>query len=220
MLLCDALGVKEHHTERSGGELQSFLGRGRSGRTFVVVDSEGSVCALKVVVSEESFHKTSEEFGRLVVAGERLPDRVVRVKRGSLREGRFDIATVQYFYQGYLMEDVGTPVSALRLTTPQCEQICRALNALHINEIFHGDARVPNVVLCDGRFKWIDFHPLVGASAGIGATRDVKELIDSFCWGRGSVAWPNFADLLQSYVATLDVEHVLAILHQTFTAFT
>jgi hypothetical protein len=217
VLLCEALGVKEHHTERAEGWFQSFLGRGRFGSTFVVrsLASETEICALKIVVSKEHYiAKMMREFELLAAAHEKMPTHVVRVKKDSFAEGLFHIGGISYYYSGYLMEEVGVPLQPSMLNDDVCEQICRSLNDLHRKDIHHGDARYPNVVICDGHYKWIDFSTLTSVAGRFGFIFDVKCLIDSFKFPL-SVDWNKFADKLDLYAESLDVEHLLAIYRES-----
>jgi hypothetical protein len=214
VLLCEALGVKEHHTERSEGWFQSFLGKDRFGSTFVVRSSasENEICALKIFVSKERHGTmTMQEFELLAAAHEKMPTHVVRVKKDSFVEGLFHIGGISYYYSGYLMGEVGVPLQPSMLNEEVCERICRSLNDLHRNDIHHGDARYPNVVICDGHYKWIDFYSV---TVNVGIIFDVKCLIDSFN-SPVSVDWNKFADKLDLYAESLDVEHLLAIYRES-----
>ena len=212
-LLCDALQVREHHNHVSSeGRFRSFLGKGRSGRAFVVtgLDHPGT-SVLKVVVSTDNFEKTREEFRRLHDARNASPNHVVRVKVDSFRNGEFLIGTIKYFYHGYLMEEVGRPMQSEHLEAEDRELICRSLNALHLDGIYHGDARIPNVVNCGGHFKWIDLHHRVSPSADIAMIYDVKTLFESMFSPR-CVDWHALSPLLKQYGETCAVDHMLEIL--------
>jgi hypothetical protein len=176
---------------------------------------------LKVVLTDDNSDKTAEEFRRLLDAYHVVPSHVVQVKHDSFRSGEFQRKnlTKKTFYSGYLIEDIGVPMQydsrkgwSVSLTAREFEEICRSLNKLHLEGIYHGDARVPNVIDCNGNFKWIDFHHVVGASQQASATSDVKRLIESMYWPR-SIVWGELSQsLLKSYGENLDIEHMLAIL--------
>jgi hypothetical protein len=217
VLMCDALGVKEYPSDWPGGGARSCLGRGRYGGAFIVKGLTGpedeKPHVLKIAVSEGSTQKdTRYQFDCMMGSYEDLPNHVVRVKEGSFTYGYFKIASVNYGYSGYLIEDVGVPMPQQSdLTQEVCAEICRSLNALHLNGIYHGDPHYGNVVLCDGQYKWIDFGMVCSGIKEKVIIYDAKCLIESF-FRPNPVKWEGFlGDLLETYAASLDVECMLAI---------
>ena len=75
------------------------------------------------------------------------------------------------------------------------QQICRSLNVLHLNGVFHGDARVPNVVNCSGIFKWIDLHHIVSVFADDAVICDVKTLFESMFMPR-RIEWGDVSGVV------------------------
>ena len=65
---------------------------------------------------------------------------------------------------GFLMARCGTPVTSTKLTRSACIRAFRALAALHVCGIAHGDARLPNLILVD-ELLWVDLEYSRAASA-------------------------------------------------------
>jgi hypothetical protein len=198
VILCNELDVRENRRE---GWWQSYLGRGSSGTAFVVKGTTvGNICVLKVVISEQKSDKTKEEFNRLLIAYRIIPSSVVEVIDGSFKSGYINVGSRKFYYCGYLMNSVGTPLRSHELKAEERTKICCSLNALHCNGIFHGDARVPNAVNFGGNFKWIDFHDTIPASTETAAIYDVKTLMGSmflnYAYGIRS---EDFQQLLDAY---------------------
>ena len=200
VILCKELDVREIHDKREGW-WQSYLGRGSSGTAFLVKGrTVGNICVLKVAISEQESDKTKDEFNRLSIAYRTIPSSVVEVIDGSFKSGYINVGSWKFYYRGYLMNNVGTPLRSDKLEAEERTKICCSLNALHCNGIFHGDARVPNVVNIGGNFKWIDFHDTVRASTETAAIYDVKTLMGSmfldYAYGIRS---EDFQQLLDAY---------------------
>ena len=214
--LCSELEVREHYSAQSDSGSVAFLGKGRSGTAFVVEEqTSGSdiIYVLKVVFStDNSTAKTLGEFRRLLAAQCRADSaHVVRVKIDSFKSGEFSIGSTKYYYWGYLIHDVGVPMRSVNLGPEDRQQICRSLNVLHLNGVFHGDARVPNVVNCSGIFKWIDLHHIVSVFADDAVICDVKTLFESMFMPR-RIEWGDVSQQLESYAEGLDINVLLEIL--------
>ena len=213
-LLCEGLGVTERHIMPSGSGFRSFLGKGRTGKAFAVTEANCSdVYVLKVVFSADGdrSEKTLQEFRRLKTAYQSLPTHIVRVKIDSFIGGEFTIEPDKYSYCGYLMEEVGVTMRHEDLTPADRKHICCSLNALHLNGIYHGDARVPNVVNCNGHFKWIDLLHVVSFFKDAAAICDVKTLFESMFMPR-RIEWGDVSQQLESYGEGLDINVLLEIL--------
>lgn len=200
VILCKELDVREIYHRREGW-WQSYLGRGSSGTAFAVQGTTvGNICVLKVVISEQKSDKTKEEFNRLLIAYRIIPSSVMEVIDGSFKSGYINVGPRKFYYCGYLMNSVGTPLRSDELKAEERTKICQSLNALHCNGIFHGDARVPNAVNFGGNFKWIDFHNTIPASTETAAIYDVKTLMGSmfldYAYGIRS---EDFQQLLDAY---------------------
>lgn len=210
MRLCHELGVKEHYIS-AGKESRSLLGKGFSGRAFVVKGVSGTTFVLKVVITDLESSKTEQEFDRLLVETQSNTPHVVRVVEGSFKSGEFEIDSDTFWsgasripsskkkYYGYLMEDVGAPIRYNTIRETDRTDICKSLNALHVRNVYHGDARIPNVVKCEKTFKWIDFHHMIGASPAIAAIDDVNKLMISMFPSQEFPKGESYQKLLKSY---------------------
>jgi hypothetical protein len=211
MRLCRELGVREHYIASSGA-YRSLLGKGYSGRAFVVKNLDGTIFVLKVVITDQDSNdsKTEQEFGRLLEAQKIIPLHVVKVIGDSFRSGGFQIDSGMFWsgakplvthkkYYGYLMESVGAPVRCDTVKAADRKKICASLNELHLKGVYHGDARIPNVVNCSETFKWIDFHHMCGASPAIAAVDDVNKLMTSMFPSQNFMKDKSYQALLKLY---------------------
>ena len=65
---------------------------------------------LKVVISEQKSDKTKEEFNRLLIAYRIIPSSVMEVIDESFKSGYINVGPRKFYYCGYLMNGVGTPL--------------------------------------------------------------------------------------------------------------
>ena len=129
----------------------AFLGAGGSGRVFAVRRAESPErLALKVVAAGTRtlwMHDLTTEYNALTVAAQRGAP-VVPVVAGSLCLAGHDGG-------GFLLAHCGVPFDATA-SLAACTAAFAALAALHDCAIVHGDARLPNLLLIDGKAVWID----------------------------------------------------------------
>ena len=220
--LCGKLNVEAHYGVSSEKGSVSFLGKGNSGKAFVVQDQAGpEIYVLKVVYSTEEIDKAAHEFRRLRDAHRTVGAHVARVKTDSFRQGDFFIGDVRYYYWGYLLHDLGVPTRCTDLGSESRVQICRSLNELHRQGVFHGDARVPNVVHCDGMYKWIDLHPVVHVCTDSAAICDVQTLFESMVSPSTYIEWngDELSSLTTAYGQDRRVEGLLEILQVISTRY-
>ncbi|KAF4143371.1 hypothetical protein GN958_ATG07437 [Phytophthora infestans] len=127
-------------------EGDAFLGRGAFGRVFKVkrVGQDGDVLALKIV------EKIS--IGRLFLEYDALG----RAKYTGWAIRPVGEATEISDGAAMLLSPVGKPIS-YPTTNQEARVLFDMLWQLHSAGVTHGDPRVPNVIVKDGRRLWIDF---------------------------------------------------------------
>ena len=142
----------------------AFLGAGGSGRVFAVQSNEPATrraqrMALKLVPAAASatwLGDLTHEFKALQDAAA-LGVPVVPVVADSLR-------VLEGVGGGYLLDRCGVPFDATA-SLAACSAAFVALSALHARAVVHGDARLPNLLLVDGRAAWVDLS--AGVLAGL-----------------------------------------------------
>jgi hypothetical protein len=150
--LLSNLGVRPIAVGSTG---TAYLGGGGSGRVFAVEPVSQSetaphkLMALKVVHADGSqwWINLRSEFEGMRAAAERGAP-VVPVVADSLR-------LVHVSGGGFLFARCGVLFNATS-SLSACTAAFEALAALHKCGIFHGDARLPNLLLLDGKAAWID----------------------------------------------------------------
>jgi len=133
-----------------------YLGSGAHGHVFTVAGPAGAAPrALKVVLSNlANRHRLATEFA-CMEAAKAAGAPVVRVVASSLHTRKMGDDA---FASGYLLEDVGTGVDPRvgRTSKTTITKAFQALAALHLKRVIHGDARLANLVIVGGAYKWID----------------------------------------------------------------
>ena len=140
-----------------GVELQgdeAFLGMGRNGRVFRVQRGDGTLFALKIVLSPDYGSANS-------VLAEHQSLRTLREKALPVVTVVGDHATSVYAEGSnkclgmcYLMMEVGTPMSRGRL---DLNKVFMLLLALHKENQYHGDPRLASIICVEEKLLWIDF---------------------------------------------------------------
>ncbi|KAJ3110013.1 hypothetical protein HDU96_006986 [Phlyctochytrium bullatum] len=140
--------------ERFGVDLAQddpFLGAGATARVVKVQCEDGSVAALKVVLSK---HLDFLEEEASVLAREACQNTGVAVKL---------LKPVTLLDDGLgaaiLISPVGEPLKRDDLTKNDIRSIFQSLFKLHQAGILHGDARLPNLIQHQTTYLWIDFRP-------------------------------------------------------------
>ena len=144
----------------------TFLGAGAFGRVFAVQSTEPTIrhahsMALKLVPAAASatwLGDLTHEFKALQDAAA-LGVPVVPIVADSLR-------VLDGLGGGYLLCRCGVPFDATA-SEAACSAAFVALAALHARAVIHGDARLPNLLLVDGRAAWVDLS--AGVLAGLDA---------------------------------------------------
>ena len=156
----------------------AFLGAGGSGRVFRVIHVDQSLST-----SSSSSSRANELALKIVIA----PNISNILIEHTLMANKANVALVNptskievaddNLGSGYLMP-IGKPVTC-PVPRDSIPLVYASLFQLHVGGIFHGDARLPNVLYFgrDGGFKWIDLMAGRGdaaASTGSHGQRDVR----------------------------------------------
>jgi hypothetical protein len=155
----------------------TFLGAGDFGFVFRVKrldDEHNKVLALKICVAGRTgyFHNTrrlNDEYFRMRRAYEVCPNVVM-----GIEEGRFKHPVDKNDEEvgaAMLLSQVGRGFSDL---TPQ--SIVDSLKEIHSKNIFHGDARLANIVSINRYPVWIDFGESVEANIPMFFTQELEQL--------------------------------------------
>ncbi|XXQ34211.1 Protein kinase domain-containing protein [Plasmodiophora brassicae] len=142
----------------------AFLGAGATGRVFRVErPGNGSAVALKVVKKRDAAFLHHESVYLMAAAESPFVVKVVT----EATPVRAEDGTV--LGSAMAIEPVGQPVRS-RLSDVVCERLWLALFDLHQRDICHGDPRIPNIVLKDNQYYWIDFlGSLINDQSGPGS---------------------------------------------------
>jgi len=174
----------------------AFLGGGGSGRVFAVQrvapedasDTPPTRLALKVVPATGAlwWSNLAAEFQAMQAAAARDAP-VVPVVADSLRLVGLDGG-------GFLLARCGVPFDATR-SAAACTAAFTSLAALHACGVVHGDARLANVVLLDGRAAWLDLAPgppdgADAATFAVYCALDAETLAQSVLRAAGVLASP------------------------------
>jgi hypothetical protein len=144
----------------------AFLGMGRNGRAFGIEDkcSDGKACSdrkasvLKIVLTPDDglVHTVFAEHGTLRhLKKKNLP--VVTVM-GDEAFSVYADDDDQCLGVCYVMEELGAPVTVKN--ADDLRSVFMLLFALHSQNEFHGDPRLTNIILFEGKLLWIDFSTL------------------------------------------------------------
>ena len=187
----------------------SFLGAGAMGCVFQVCPvacsrpSIRDTQALKVVIGEKNCSRLSDEYKHNKFIFQ-LKEDVAVVKAIEL-----------YFCQsgkgaGMLMEECGTKV--LTLTRQKIQYGLGALASVHSTKHHHGDARIANLLICTGIYKWCDLqyayvHEHIDARK-ISFGKDIMTLMSSL-GKEAPFDSTNFKEILDGYVETQDTKPLL-----------
>nr|QUJ09355.1 crinkler 31 [Plasmopara viticola] len=149
-------------------EGDAFLGRGAFGRVFKVIRQDGQVFALKFV--EKSF------MGLLFHEKEALMRAQHTGLTARLASELIDLPESA----ALLLSPVGKPLPHPR-TREEVQSLFGLLWQLHTNDLVHGDARVPNVILHGEKLLWIDLVEVMEATPhlkGLDAELLTRSILD------------------------------------------
>jgi len=79
-------------------------------------------------------------------------------------------------FGGYLMSVVGCPVENNKTNV---KKMLESLNRLHKRGIYHGDARIQNVVQWEDNIYWVDFRTSSLSASNVFRSNDVKQFLES-----------------------------------------
>ena len=135
---CSSLGVQtvDHN---------SFLGAGSNGRVFKVTSENGALVALKISNKVSRLASESTALNSAFNTGV-----VAAVVKPFTRISDTDGAAM-------IISPVGETVLRSKLTANQVFEIVYSLFKLHSKGVEHGDPRLANIILYNGKFFWIDF---------------------------------------------------------------
>ena len=184
----------------------AYLGKGGSGYVFQVTTNADEKCALKIVIADYAENVRKEVD---VIASHRevlgASDHIVSLNSTNLYSVSdiMDEAStaVPVPVVGYLMNSIGT--AAPRGTAAERYAIFCSLVALHRLNIVHGDARVVNIILVDGKLKWIDFMSSHITSSSVEFKTDAISLLKSI-YGRDSLR-PEVLNMLDTYASNVAI---------------
>ena len=182
--LCDMLGVKvvvpvttnAVTTAQLGG---SFLGSGACGRVFKVfypID-ESITYAMKLVIStDEEEGRIGEVENEFCQLNNAKGEGVIPVVSDSLKLSSVNLNSKTLLFGGYLMSVVGCPVENNKTNV---KKMLESLNRLHKRGIYHGDARIQNVVQWEDTIYWVDFRTSSLSASSVFISNDVKQFLES-----------------------------------------
>eukprot|EP00977_Amphora_coffeiformis_P006265 scaffold1341_cov178-Amphora_coffeaeformis.AAC.42 len=143
----------------------SFLGQGAFGLVFRVKNRKGKELALKIVPDEDdNLFELLKQNDLTLRAKEKCPDLVVGIENNGYR-------SYENLGGALLQSDVGEHYLTL---SPR--QIVDALNALHSENVLHGDCRVENVVNVNGQAQFIDFRASILLRSSYGSQQKLAEM--------------------------------------------
>ena len=139
-----------------------YLGSGAHGHVFRVGGEadDAAQLALKVALpipAGDEYYLINAEYTHMLAASKRGAPVVAPVE-GSLR------VTAQG--GGYLMQAVGDRCDVS--SQARCSAAFGALAALHACNVLHGDPRVPNLLIVQGKLLWIDLRGSAVGTTGSG----------------------------------------------------
>jgi tRNA A-37 threonylcarbamoyl transferase component Bud32 len=119
---------------------------------------------------------------------------------------------------GMLMEECGTAV--LSLTRQKIKFALDALASIHSTKHHHGDARIANLLICTGIYKWCDMQYAYihdnNDARKMSFGRDIMTLMSSL-----SIEAPfdstNFKEILDGYAKTQETEQLLKFILNSCT---
>jgi tRNA A-37 threonylcarbamoyl transferase component Bud32 len=135
-------------------EGDAFLGCGAFGRVFKVIRQDGEVCALKIV---------PKRFVARLYQEMRALERAQNTGLTATLAGQM-IETPECM--SLLLSPVGKPLPHPR-TCQEVQILFELLWQLHEKGLVHGDPRVPNVIVYEGKLLWIDLVEVIEASPAL-----------------------------------------------------
>jgi len=198
-----------------------YIGCGNHGRCFKVMNFvTRAEFVLKIVLTghlinkdaEAAYAATQHEYKTLA---EKPHRNLVKVQPNSLKVVL--TSPTDTLGLGYLMVDVGSAVSISNLETSQkLFELFESLRELHHAKIFHGDARIANVILRDGQFVWIDLMLSSSFDETISKSKDIWKLIQSL-FGSATSDDARLQELVDEYGSFSDSGNIAAITEYLWT---
>jgi hypothetical protein len=208
--LCERWGVTipdfrtKVFTEYDVEPVSAILGAGAHGRVFKL---ENDTRVMKVVVGDDSDGVELEY--KVMLGINNSDDALLRVAVFPVVEDTFlsGFTLDGIKYAGYLMaaegERIPSPVSDANLN-----KLATSLFQLHNASVPHGDPRVANALLHEGRVKWIDFRASEADVTQVNMTRDVKILLGSL----NNKLVPYVSPQIEEYIKVPTVQKLFEIL--------
>ena len=158
----------------------SFLGSGACGRVFRVFypdDDESITYAMKLVIStDEDQTRIDDVENEYCQLDKAKGEGVIPVVFESFKSGSLDLNSKIVLFGGYLMSVVGCPVENNKINV---KIMLESLNGLHQRGIYHGDARIQNVVQCEDTIYWVDFRTSSLSASNVYCANDVEQFLMS-----------------------------------------
>ncbi len=197
--LCEQLGVSIVDYSRSEESLSAWLGSGSNGRVFRLENGQ----VMKIVVGLRS-EEVEKEYLLMLRHHkfDAISSLVFPVVEDTYRSGV--IGDVRY--AGYLLAEEGQKIG-LPVSQELKQELALSMYGLHFHGVIHGDPRVENVLILDGRVKWIDFRLSEIVTTKISRRRDIEILYKSL-GGVISIA----REEIEKYVNDPTVDHLLSVL--------
>ena len=147
------------------------LGAGGNGRVFLL----DSGMVLKVVIGRKA-DDVEKEFRQMLHCLQACPDAVFPVVEDSYKQIEMDDSIK---CAGYLLQCQGRKINNAEMNQGTIKLVLSSLFALHAKNLIHGDARLENILVHDGKALWIDFRVATLVSSEHGRQLDVYSLYES-----------------------------------------
>jgi hypothetical protein len=186
------------------GRSSGYLGKGKFGLVFSVCDNNTKeLFALKIVLANSADVRPDiiltlaiGEYEKLIDMHNRSIIGVVHAVKDSFRRVYFKSPSgeKQILGAGYLIYEIGKPIQVTN--KKNLERLLYALQELHAQGEYHGDARFTNAIEYYNKIIWIDF---MIRNFDIEQRRmDLNKLVDSIGFNNKYVLIPE--DVVKNYV--------------------
>jgi hypothetical protein len=158
--LCDELKVVALDPHSLSEGESGFLGQGGFGRVIKVLPKAVEGSSLSGPLALKFVQRTHKNAVQLQKEHSILQEHASRCKCGGIASV-FSAFALNEEFCGFLLKEVGSPCSLELIFNgekPILKKVLMSLYALHTHTspIFHGDARLANLIVVDDRLVWID----------------------------------------------------------------